>query len=384
MSDGEQNRRGGSALYREGGARGRTGRLLHDCAVMLGCIGAASALCALLRPISQSDSHVPLIFVLAVLVVSRYTSGYLFGLLASILGVLGVNYAFTFPYFAFNFSMTGYPLTFICFLGVSVMTSALTSQVRQSERMRMEGEREKMRSNLLRAISHDLRTPLTSIIGALNAVSENDESLTSAERRALLSDARMDAEWLINMVENLLSITRMGGDGTPQIHKELQAAEEVIGEAVGRFRKQYSRPVVKIRIPDQLLMVPMDAMLIEQVIINLLVNAALHGRTASTAVLSLSRDGDFARFRIDDDGQGFPPEVLRCMAVGHPLPNRGDRSGDTVRTMGIGLSVCKTILAAHGGTLSAGNRPEGGASVTFTLPLDKEVLHGIEAQDPDC
>ena len=359
-------------------------RFLRDLAVMLGCLGVASALCALLRLFSSTDSHVPLIFVLAVLMVSRYTDGYLFGLLASVLGVLEVNYAFTFPYLAFNFSMTGYPLTFACFAVVSIMTSTLTSQVRQSERMRMEGEREQMRSNLLRVISHDLRTPLTSIIGALNVVSENDEALSSEDRRALLADARMDAEWLINMVENLLSITRMGGDGTPSLHKEPQAAEEVIGEAVGRFRKQYARPAVEIRIPDELLIVPMDAMLIEQVIINLLVNAALHSQTATTVVLSLAQEGEDARFRIEDNGRGFPSDILHCLSTGQPLPVRENHSGDAVRTMGIGLSVCKTILTAHGGTLSACNRPEGGASVTFTLPLDKEALHGTQTQDPDC
>ena len=351
----------------------------HDCIVMLGCIGGASALCALLRPISSTDSHVPLIFVLAVLLASRYTSGYLIGLLTALLAVLGVNYAFTFPYLAFNFSMTGYPLTFICFFGVSVMTSTLTSRIRENEEMRMEGEREKMRSNLLRAISHDLRTPLTSIVGVLNTLLENDGLLTAEERRPLLADAKADAEWLISMVENLLSITRIGGDETPKLHKEPQAAEEVISEAVSRFRKQHRRLNVEVRVPDQLLMVPMDAMLIEQVILNLLGNVVLHGGNAATAVLSLSEDGGSARFCVEDDGRGFRPEVLRRLAAGRSPGSRETSSEDAVRTMGIGLSVCRTIVTAHGGVLSLGNRPEGGASVVFTLPLNEEDHHGIEA-----
>lgn len=369
------------------GGEGRRGMLpcfWHDCIVTLGCIGGASALCVLLRQFSSTDSHAPLIFVLAVLLASRYTSGYLFGLLTALLAVLGVNYAFTRPYLAFNFSMTGYPLTFVCFFCVSVMTSTLTSQIRESEGMRMEGEREKMRSNLLRAISHDLRTPLTSIIGVLNTLLESDAQLTAEERRPLLADAKLDAEWLLSMVENLLSITRIGGDGTPNLHKELHAAEEVVSEAVGRFRKQYPQPTVEVRVPDQLLMVPMDAMLVEQVILNLLVNIVLHGGDAATAVLSLSRDGSFACFCIEDDGKGFRPEVLRRLSAGQSPHSQEARSEDATRTMGIGLSVCKTIVTAHGGSLSVGNRPEGGASVVFTLPLNEEDRHGTEAEDTDC
>lgn len=354
----------------------------YNVSVVLVCIGGASAMCAPLRLISDSDSHVPLIFVLAVFLASRYTSGYWYGLLTAVLAVLGVNYAFTYPYLAFNFSMTGYPLTFVCFLGVSLMTSALTSQIGEGEKARMEGERERMRANLLRAISHDLRTPLTGIVGALNTVLDSGEHLNTQDRRALLAGAKLDAEWMITMVENLLSITRVGGEA-PEIHKELQAAEEVISEAVSRFRKQYTCPTVEVRVPDELLLVPMDAMLIEQVILNLLVNTALHGG-AEKAALTLSKDGDFARFSVTDNGAGFSPEVLRRLMEGRSPHGEAPREQDTRRTMGIGLMVCKTIVAAHGGSLIFGNRQKGGACVAFTLPLDKESIYGTEAEDPDC
>lgn len=356
----------------------------HDCFVMVVCIGGASALCALLLPISSTDSHVPLIFVLAVLLTARYTKGYWFGLVTALLAVLGVNYVFTYPYFDLNFTITGYPLTFVCFLGVAVMTSTLTSQIRESERARMEGEREKMRSNLLRAISHDLRTPLTSISGVLNTLQENDENLTAEERCSLAADAKMDADWLINMVENLLSITRIGGDETPKLHKEPQAAEEVISEAVTRFRKMYPKQMVEVRIPEQLLMVPMDAMLIEQVIMNLLVNVALHGGSGVKVTLSLSWDKGYAKFSFDDNGKGFEAETLRRLMAGQSPHGQESRAEDTKRTMGIGLSVCKTIVNVHGGNLTVKNRPEGGASVAFTLPAEEEEIYGTEAEDSDC
>lgn len=356
----------------------------HDCFVMAGCIGGASALCALLLPISSTDSHVPLIFVLAVLLTARYTKGYWFGLATALLAVLGVNYVFTYPYFDFNFTMTGYPLTFLCFLVVAVVTSTLTSQIRESERARRESEREKIRANLLRAISHDLRTPLTSISGVLNTLQENDEQLTAEERCALAADARMDAEWLITMVENLLSITRIGEEGTPGLRTELQAAEEVIGEAVSRFRKMYPHQQVEVHIPDRLLLVAMDAMLIEQVIINLLVNVALHGGEGAKAVLTLLDENGFAVFRIDDNGKGFDDLVLRRLLDGQN-PNSGENCAeDTRRTMGIGLSVCRTIINVHGGSLTVRNRLEGGASVRFTLPAREEEFYGTEAEDPDC
>ena len=356
----------------------------HDCCIMFVSIVGASTLCALLLPISSSDSHVPLIFVLAVFLTARYTGGYWFGLVTAVLAVLCVNYVFTYPYFELNFSLTGYPLTFLCFLGVSIMTSTLTTQLRQSERARMEGEREKMRSNLLRAISHDLRTPLTSISGALNALQENGENLTAEERCALATDAKMDADWLIGMVENLLSITRIGGDENPDIHKELQAAEEVIGEGVARFRKMYPKQTVEVRIPDRLLMVPMDAMLIEQVIINLLINAALHGGKDIRVILTLSWEDGYARFSFEDNGKGFEPETLRRLQAGQSPHERGSRAEDAKRTMGIGLSVCKTIVNVHGGSLIIGNRPEGGATVTCTLPAKEEEIYGPETEDFDC
>lgn len=353
----------------------------HNILVVLACIGGASLLCTPLQLISDTDSHVPVIFVLAVFMASRYTSGYWYGLITAVLAVLGVNYAFTYPYLALNFTMTGYPLTFICFLGVSLMTSAMTSRIGEGEKARMEGERERMRANLLRAISHDLRTPLTGIVGALNTVLDSGEHLDTEESRALLAGAKLDAEWMITMVENLLSITRVGGEA-PEIHKELQAAEEVISEAVSRFRKQYSCPTVEVRVPDELLMVPMDAMLIEQVILNLLVNTALHGG-ATKAALSLSREGNLAWFSVTDNGTGFPPEVLRRLIEGQSPHDQTPRGQDTRRTMGIGLMVCRTIAAAHGGRLMFENRKRGGACVAFALPLDREDTYGTEAENSD-
>ncbi|MGN1002004.1 MAG: DUF4118 domain-containing protein [Oscillospiraceae bacterium] len=343
---------------------------VRDTAITLICFALATVICAALKPISDSDSHVPLVFVLTLLIISATTDGYFYGFLGSVIAVFGVNFVFTYPYFRLNFSLTGYPLTFICMFAVSILTCTLTSRVRESEKVKIEAEKEKMRANLLRAISHDFRTPLTSIIGSINAVQESGELLSEQDKQALLSDARSDAEWLINMVENLLSITRIGADPGARLHKELQPVEEVIGEAVARFRKQYPELKVLVSVPDRVLMVPMDAVLIEQVIMNLLINAAIHGKTATCAALSVRQEGDFALFTVSDDGEGIHPRKLDHLFDGYSSHQGLRPVDDATRTMGIGLSVCKTIIDAHGGEMSAKNRPEGGAELSFTLPLD--------------
>ncbi len=359
----------------------------RDLAVTVGTFALTSLLCAGLKLVSDTDFHVPLLFVLAVLVVSLTTDGYLWGMLASVVAVLGVNYVFTYPYFHMNFSIAGYPLTFLSMFAVSVITCTLTARAREGEKARLEGEREKMRANLLRAISHDFRTPLTGIIGAVNAVQENGDGLTDAEKAGLLNDARSEAEWLINMVENLLSITRIGGAEESALHKEPQLVEEVVWEAATRFRRQYPDMPVEIRIPEEMLLVEMDAILIEQVIINLLINAAIHGETATKAVLSVSEKDGQAAFCVEDDGVGFRDETLAHLPDGAGLPS-DCRAEDSTRGMGIGLSVCSTIVRAHGGELQAENIRGGGARMSFRLPVwagnpQEGTDNGSETEDPD-
>ncbi len=355
----------------------------RDAAITLGLLVGGVVICFSLQPVSDTDFHVPLIFVLAVLLVSLCTDGYLFGLLASILSLFAVNYAFTFPYFHFNFNLTGYPLTFLCMFVVSVITCTLMSRVRKGEQMRLEAEREKMRANLLRAISHDFRTPLTSIIGTLRELGDSDSRLSESDRRRLVTDAKDDAEWLINMMENILSITRIGAEAAPKIHTEPQAVEEVLGEALSRFRKQYPELKVKTEIPDELIVSSMDAMLIEQVIINLLMNVVIHGQNATWARLSLRREGELARVSVEDDGAGISQRALAHLFDGRTTHSPDSLSGDSRRTMGIGLSVCRTIIHAHGGSMSAENRPEGGAVLSFTLPIIKEDPNGDSFEDID-
>ena len=334
-------------------------------AIILSC---AFGICIPLQRANSSDGFASPVFVLAVLCVSRFTTGYLFGLIASVLGVVCVNFIFTYPYWVVNFTLSGYPLTFLVFLAVSIMTCALTTQARQSERLRAENEKEKARANLLRSVSHDIRTPLTAILGATSAVLENPE-MSPEDRSILLEDVRDDAQWLIRVVENLLSITRIGSDQA-SIAKSPEAAEEVLGEAARKFRRRFPQVSVSVTAPESLLMVPMDPILIAQVLSNLLENAVLHGGTTTAISLSVQKEGDFARFSVRDNGRGIPESALPTLFDG-TMKHSETPTSDGKRNMGLGLSVCLAIVRAHGGAMEARNL-ETGAEFSFRLPLNKE------------
>ena len=346
----------------------RLKKIVKNIGITAGILGVVSIFCLLLQSVSESDNHVPLLFVFAVFCISRFTDGYLYGILASVVAVFCVNGVFTYPYYEINFTITGYPLTFLVMFAVAFGVSALTTQIKNQEQIRLEAEKEKMRGNLLRAISHDIRTPLTSIIGATSTVLDNP-ALSQEEQRALLTDVRDDAQWLIRVVENLLSITRIGNDQA-KISKEAEAVEEVLGEAAGKFRKRFPSVSVEVHVPDDVLMVPMDPILIVQVLSNLLENAVFHGETTSRISLSARRDGQWACFSVQDDGRGIPPQKLHGLFDG-TLDRTEPAPGDGKRNMGLGLSVCQAIVRAHGGTMEAHNT-ESGAEFTFRLPLSKE------------
>lgn len=252
--------------------------LKKDICITAGILGIASLVALLLQRFGSTDTHVPLLFVLAVLFVSRFTQGYVCGIVASMIAVVEVNYVFTYPYFEINFTLTGYPLTFVAMLAVSVSVGTLTTQIKQQEQIRLEAEKEKMRGNLLRAVSHDIRTPLTSIVGSASGILDNQQLLSKERMLELIQDVKDEAQWLIRIVENLLSVTRINGENA-QIHTDDEIVEEIIGSAVLKFRKRFPQMSVEVVIPTEFLMVPMDGILIEQVIVNLLENSVLHGKT---------------------------------------------------------------------------------------------------------
>ena len=148
-------------------------RHFYDFLLTVAILAIATILCTLLRRLDDGSGYVNLIFVLAVACISRWTEGFFWGTFSSVSAVLFVNFVFTYPYWAFNFTITGYPLTFLAMLTVSIMISAMNTQIKKQEKLRLETEKEAVRANLLRAMSHDIRTPLTSIVGNTAAILDN-------------------------------------------------------------------------------------------------------------------------------------------------------------------------------------------------------------------
>ena len=229
----------------------------------------------------------------------------------------------------------------------------------------MEMEVEKMRSDLLRSVSHDLRTPLTSIIGSSSVLME-DDALTPVQRNDLLSEINKDARWLARVTENILSITRFSGSAV-NLRTEDEVIEEIVASAIVKFRSNHPEIAVRVDRPEEILLAQMDATLIEQVLINLFDNAAAHGGHVSEIRVSIARDGNDVRVTVADDGEGIPRDTLP-----HLFDGRGLARSDDGRHMGIGLSVCQSILRAHGGRIVAENGENGGARFIFHLPQHGE------------
>lgn len=326
--------------------------------------------CPVLRNFDPNNdtSYVSMIFLLDVFLTALLTDGFFFSLTIAVFAVLSVDYIFTPPFWEVSFTLAGFPLTFLVMMTICVATGIVTSRAKKVSEMEREAEREKIHSNLLRAVSHDIRTPLTGIVGATNVLLEQDDTLTPQQRRELLKNANEEAQWLIHIVENLLSITRIGAGEDAQVTKTPEAAEEVIEGAVGKFRRQYPQIDVRVELPEEFFLVPMDPLLIQQVMTNLLENAAVHGVTTTRVVVSLEKQGKWARFTVCDNGRGIPEGRLHNLFDG----TQSAQKGDSTRSMGIGLSVCKTVVAAHRGKIKGENIKGGGARFTVDLPLEED------------
>lgn len=345
-------------------------RMALDSILTVVILSGVFGLNLLLQTRFQTQTMTPMIFVLGVFLVSWQTQGYLWGIAASLVSVLAVNWAFTYPYWGFDLISPECISSAVVMLIVATMTGALTTRLKQQEKLKADAEKERMRGNLLRAVSHDLRTPLTSIYGACSAMIDNYDALPKEKQLKLLSDIRGDAQWLNRMVENLLSVTRVDAN-TVRLSKNSTVLEELIDALLVKFRKHYPQQKVTVQIPEDFVSIPMDAVLIEQVLMNLLENAVFHAHGMQNLWLSVQIVGNRAVFSVADDGCGIPAERMPHLFTG--LLDSKAPIDSTRNNMGIGLSVCSTIVRAHGGQIQAANRPEGGAIFQFALELEEST-----------
>lgn len=344
---------------------------LTDGLLTAALLAAAFGLSLLLQRLHPSESLVSLVFVLAVFLISLLTKSYLWGILASLGSVLVNNFVFTFPYLAFDFLSSKNLISTLVMLLVSIVTSTLTTKLKAQERMRAEAETEKMRGNLLRAISHDLRTPLTTIYGSCSAIIDNYDSLSREQQLLLLEEMREDSQSLMRMVENLLSVTRVNGE-TVRVSKTDTVLEELIDSVLLKFHKLYPQQSVEVTIPDDFISIPMDALLIQQVLLNLFENAVYHATGMTRLSLNVRQQDGQAVFEVEDNGCGIPRDRLEHLFTGQ-LYGRTTPSDRSRHGMGIGLSVCAAIIRAHGGQIQAENRRQGGAVFRFYLEMEESI-----------
>ena len=304
-------------------------KLLHNNTLFtLTLLGIATALAFLFFSfVSENTANIALLYIIAQILIARYTNGYLHGLFSSIFSVICINFFFTYPFFRLNFTLSGYPVTFIGMLIITLLTTATTS-----------------------------------------SLLSDGSILSDAEKRELLENIENDSSWRLNMVENLLSVTRINDTVTHQVNKTPEIVEEVVAEAVQRLKKRFPSASIIVHVPTDYLLIPMDAILIEQVLINLLENALIHSGSSHSPELTVTDHPDHVTFCVKDFGHGLNPDVIPDIFSGI-CHNTG--SVDSHKGMGIGLSICKTIIDAHNGYIEAKNHTNG-ALFLFTLPKEEE------------
>lgn len=304
-------------------------KLLHNNTLFtLTLLGIATALAFLFFSfVSENTANIALLYIIVQILIARYTNGYLHVLFSSVFSVICINFFFTYPFFRLNFTLSGYPVTFIGMLIITLLTTATTS-----------------------------------------SLLSDGSILSDAEKRELLENIENDSSWLLNMVENLLSVTRINDTVTHQVNKTPEIVEEVVAEAVQRLKKRFPSASIIVHVPTDYLLIPMDAILIEQVLINLLENALIHSGSSHSPELTVTDHPDHVTFCVKDFGHGLNSDVIPDIFSGI-CHNTG--SVDSHKGMGIGLSICKTIIDAHNGYIEAKNHTNG-ALFLFTLPKEEE------------
>ena len=242
----------------------------------------------------------------------------------------------------------------------------------EKEQAALQARNEELRANLLRTISHDLRTPLTSISGNASNLLSNGETLDAETRTKICTDIFDDAQWLIGLVENLLSITRIE-DGRMNLQISPQLMDEVVEETLRHISRKSKEHIITTTYSDEILLADMDARLIMQVIINLVDNAIKYTQKGSRINISAYAKNSNIVVDVSDDGPGIPEQnkaqVFEMFFTGQ------NQIADSHRSLGLGLALCRTILAAHKGTLTLRDNEPHGCIFSFELPKSEVSIH---------
>ncbi|MDD6612782.1 MAG: DUF4118 domain-containing protein [Clostridiales bacterium] len=257
-------------------------------------------------------------------------------------------------------------------LGECALALENIHNAKEKEEAAILAKNEQLRANLLRAISHDLRTPLTSISGNASNLMTNYQKMDDDSRAQIFLDIYDDSMWLINLVENLLAVTRLE-EGRVNLNQSAELMDEVIAEALQHVNRRHAEHPIHVSGTEDLILAQMDAKLIVQVIINMVDNAIKY-TPAGCAIDIMTREcGQMVEVSIADHGPGIPDEQKE--RVFDMFYSGANTIADSRRSLGLGLSLCKTIITAHGGRISVSDNQPHGTVFTFTLPVGKVELH---------
>ena len=238
----------------------------------------------------------------------------------------------------------------------------------EKEEAAILAKNEQLRANLLRAISHDLRTPLTSISGNADNLLSNGGSFDEETKAQIYTDIYDDSMWLINLVENLLAVTRLE-DGHMKLHLSTELMDEVITEALRHANRKSVEHNISVRSSEEFILARMDAKLIVQVIINIVDNALKYTPKDSNIVIETKKRDKTVIVNISDDGPGISDEAKK--RVFDMFYSGANEIADSRRSLGLGLSLCKSIINAHGGEISVADNEPHGTIFSFTLPAEE-------------
>jgi two-component system sensor histidine kinase KdpD len=301
---------------------------------------------------------------------SRFSLGP--SLFTAALSSLGFDYFFIPPVYSFAPGDVKHAITLLVMVAVAGTISGLGERARRHQTAvhdrELQIETERLRSSLLAAVSHDLKTPLAAIFGAGTELLRDGARLEGPAREALARAIVEEAGRLNQLVTNLLEVTRLEA-GTIELNKRPEAIEEIIEAALDRLHGRLGDRKVHTVVPEQIPMVPVDAVLLEQVFVNLLENALRYSPEGSPLDIEVGATPREVVVEVADRGEGIAPDEQRLLFTKF---YRGSARTKGDGGVGLGLTICRAIVEAHGGSISIWNRDGGGAVVRFTLPIDEE------------
>ena len=354
----------------------RTHSIIRDGGRAAGILIAATLVGLLFSGLKIPEANIIAVYILGVLIISIITSSWMYSFLASVISVLAFNFLFTIPRFTLRAYDPSYPVTFGIMFLVALITGSLASRMkeyaRESAQAAMQIVKEQLRADLLRSISHDLRTPLTSISGNASNLLSNENEFSQETRMQIYGDIYDDSMWLIKLVENLLSVTRIE-DGRMDLRMSAELMDEVIAEAMRHTDRNRDGRKIEVSSDEEFILGKMDARLIVQVVINLVDNAVKYTPEGAQIRIHTGKKDGMVVVSVSDTGPGIPDE--QKSKVFDMFYTGTNRAADGRRSLGLGLGLCRSIIRAHGGEIWVSDNKPQGAVFTFTLPAEEVTLH---------